>query len=158
MHRLQELVRLHRLGEGAREVARKLGMSPNTEREYRKALENAGVLNGDANELPELVELRAIVEAAKPVVAVAQQRSSIEQWRLPIETLMDAGAGPTAIFDRLRIERDDFTGTVSAVKRLVASIRREKGVDPNDVAIPVETLPGKIAQVDFGAVGCNGSR
>jgi hypothetical protein len=47
---------------------------------------------------------------------------------------------------------------VSAVKRLVASIRREKGVDPNDVAIPVETLPGKIAQVDFGAVGCNGSR
>jgi transposase len=153
MHRIQELVRLHRLGEGAREVARKLGMSPNTERDYRRALERAGVLSGDANELPELAELRAIVEAAKPVVTVPQQRSSIEQWRPQVEDLMKNGATPTAIFDRLRLERDDFTGTVSSVKRLVASIRREKGVDPNEVAIPVETLPGKVAQVDFGAVG-----
>jgi len=32
MHRLRELVRLHRQGTGAREVARLLGMSPNTER------------------------------------------------------------------------------------------------------------------------------
>ncbi len=34
MHRLQELVRLHRMGTGAREVARLLRMSPNTERDY----------------------------------------------------------------------------------------------------------------------------
>ena len=37
MHQLQELVRLHRLGTGAPEVARLLGISPNTEREYRLA-------------------------------------------------------------------------------------------------------------------------
>ncbi len=37
MHQLQELVRLHRLGVGAREVARLLQMSPNTEREYRES-------------------------------------------------------------------------------------------------------------------------
>jgi transposase-like protein len=38
MHRLQDLVRLHRLGTRARTVARRLGMSPNTERRYRRIL------------------------------------------------------------------------------------------------------------------------
>jgi DNA-binding CsgD family transcriptional regulator len=36
MHQLQELVRLHRLGTGAREVARLLGVSPNTARVHRE--------------------------------------------------------------------------------------------------------------------------
>ena len=39
MHRLQELVRLHRMGLPARQVARELGMGPNTERRYRQILE-----------------------------------------------------------------------------------------------------------------------
>lgn len=46
MDRLQELVRLHRMGEGAREVARLLGMSPNTEREYRQVLLERGCSRG----------------------------------------------------------------------------------------------------------------
>jgi len=46
MDRLQELVRLHRMGTGAREVARMLRMSPNTERDYRQALEKEGLLDG----------------------------------------------------------------------------------------------------------------
>lgn len=108
------------------------------------------MLQGDPDDLPELGELRAIVEAAKPVVKVAQQRSSIEQWRPRVEALLDDGAAATAIYDRLRVEVAEFPGTLSAVKRLVAAVKREKGVSPNDVAIPVETLPGKVAQVDFG--------
>ena len=43
MDRLQELVRLHRMGTGAREVARILQISPNTEREYRVALGAEGL-------------------------------------------------------------------------------------------------------------------
>jgi len=46
MDRLQELVRLHRMGTGAREVARLLKMSPNTERAYREALERENLLEG----------------------------------------------------------------------------------------------------------------
>ncbi len=46
MHRLQELVRLHRMGTGKREVARLLKMSPRIELEYRKALSKAGLLEG----------------------------------------------------------------------------------------------------------------
>jgi len=41
MHRLQELVRLHRLGTPVREVARLLQMGPGTERRYRHALRQA---------------------------------------------------------------------------------------------------------------------
>jgi hypothetical protein len=52
MDRLQELVRLHRMGSGAREVARLLSMSPNTERMYRLALEAVGLLAGPVADLP----------------------------------------------------------------------------------------------------------
>ena len=52
MDRLQELVRLHRMGSGDREVARLLGMSPNTERQYRQALDATGLLAGTAEVTP----------------------------------------------------------------------------------------------------------
>jgi transposase len=153
MHRLQELVRLHRLGDGAREVARKLGISPNTEREYRMALALAGLLEGAPEALPELAVLRAAVDAHKPSRSPPQQESSVERWRERIETMMNDGAPPTAIYDRLRVDEAEFEGSLSAVKRMYASLRKAKGVEPGDVAIPVETLPGKVAQVDFGSVG-----
>jgi transposase len=39
------------------------------------------------------------------------------------------------------------------VKRLWRRWRKGRGVQAEDVAIPVETLPGDVAQVDFGYVG-----
>ena len=62
MDRLQELVRLHRMGTGAREVARLLAMSPNTERTYRTALAAEGLLDGSAEELPALDILKEAAE------------------------------------------------------------------------------------------------
>ncbi|TPV97296.1 MAG: IS21 family transposase [Myxococcales bacterium FL481] len=153
MHRLQDIVRLHRLGERARAIARMLKISPNTERRYRHALEQAGLLHGDPDELPELAALQRAVEAALPFQPLPQQASSLERWRPHIEALIDDGAAPKAIFDRLRLEHADFNGTLSAVKRLYASTRRKRGICVTDVAIPVDTAPGKVAQVDFGAVG-----
>ena len=69
MHRLQELVRLYRMGTGVRERARLLAMSTRTERTYRAALAGAGLLEGDSKELPEADALRAAVEAVLPQVA-----------------------------------------------------------------------------------------
>lgn len=43
MHRLQELVRLHRMSSGSHAAARMLRMSPNTEPLYRAALMAAGL-------------------------------------------------------------------------------------------------------------------
>jgi DNA-binding IclR family transcriptional regulator len=65
MYRLQDLVRLHRLGTSVR-LARRLGMSPNTERTYRHALAAQGLLAGDPDALPELETLRHAIETALP--------------------------------------------------------------------------------------------
>ena len=61
--------------------------------------------------------------------------------------------GPRAIFDHLRINRPDFEVGYDSVKRFCARLRRAEGVKPEDVAIPVDTAPGEVAQVDFGYVG-----
>ena len=61
LHRLEEMVRLHRLGTTKHEVARMLVMSPNTERVYRGALAAAGLLDGPVDAPPSLAELRAAV-------------------------------------------------------------------------------------------------
>ncbi len=66
--------------------------------------------------------------------------------------MLDAGAGPTAIYDRLRLDKR-FEGSLGAVKRLCLRLRKAKGVAAEDVVIPVETAAGEVAQVDFGYVG-----
>jgi transposase len=154
MDRLQELVRLHRMRTGAREVARLLGMGPNTERLYREALEAAGLMIGPVEDLPELEVLKAAVATHAPPKPKPQQTSSIEEWTERVRALMGDGLKARAIFDRLRLEQEPaFVGTYPAVRRLVASIGKAAGFRAEDVAIPVETEPGEVAQVDFGEVG-----
>jgi transposase len=153
MHRLQELVRLHRMGTGAREVARVLQVSPNTEREYRRALAAEGLLDGDAGDVPSLEVLRAAVERHLPVVAPPQMVSTAEPVRDRIVELAKLGLKPQAIYDRLRLEDANFTVSFWAVRGAWRKWRKERGVRAEDVAIPVETAAGEIAQVDFGYVG-----
>jgi transposase len=154
MHRLEELVRLHRMGTGAREAARLLGMSPNTERQYRLALVAEELLAGAPDALPSLEALKAAVVKHLPPAPVPEaQQSQIEPWREHIATLLAKGLQPRAAFERLRLEEPSFGGTYPQVKRLCRAMKRARGVRAEDVAIPVETLPGEIAQVDFGHVG-----
>lgn len=154
MHRLQELIRLHRLGTKAREIARMLKMSPNTERKYREALHAGKLLEGPAEEIPQMEVLKlAINQALPPPEAAYQQVSSVDGWSDKITKMVEGGATPTAIYDRLRLEEEEFQGSLSAIKRICLRIKKAKGVRAEDVAIPVETEPGKVAQVDFGYVG-----
>lgn len=152
MHLLQELVRLHRLGLSNRVIAKRLGISRTTERKYRTPLSIAGMLEGDPAALPELAELKAVVAADHGDEAPATRPSSIEDWVDTITAMLEAGAGPTAIYDRLRLD-ERFEGSLGAVKRLCLRLRKAKGISAEDVAIPVETVAGEVAQVDFGYVG-----
>jgi transposase len=152
MHRLQEVVRLHRMGRSTRVIARQLRMSRNTIRRYLEALERGGLLAGALDELPEVDALRACVEVQAPAKPAPQQSSSIERWVERIEQ-MHADAGPTAIHDFLRVNEPDYTGSLSAVKRLCLRLDRKRGPQPEEVAIPVETVPGEVAQVDFKYAG-----
>ena len=153
MHRLQEFVRLHRLKTGCREVCRLLGMGRTTELRYREVLAKAGLLEGDPADLPTEAVLRAATTVTATKVIAQQEISSVEPWRAQIATMVERGAAPRAIRDCLRLSDPDFACSESAVKRFVARLRRERGITAADVAIPVETGPGEVAQVDFGYLG-----
>jgi len=150
---LQELVRLHRMGTGCREVARLLAISPNTERQYREILATEGLLSGPVDTLPELAELRAAMLKHLGENRTPQQTSSVESWSEVVSAMMAKEATPKAIYDCLRLEHSGFAGSLSAIKRLYARLRGEKPVEAKDVVIPVVSGPGEIAQVDFGYVG-----
>ena len=82
-----------------------------------------------------------------------QQRSSAETWTERIGALVAAGHHASAIFQRLTTEEPLFDASYDAVKRLCRRLCTERPVQPEDVAIRVETPAGEIAQIDFGYVG-----
>lgn len=153
MDRLQELVRLHRMGTGSREVARLLRMGPNTERDYRAALKAAGLLDGNVEELPELEVLKEAVQQQLAKRAPAQMTSSIPEWEPRVIHYAEKGLTAKRIYDRLKLEEPEFRGSYYAVRTLWRRWRKERGVRAEDVVIPVDTAAGDIAQVDFGYVG-----
>ena len=153
--RLRELVRLRRMHCSAREIERFLGMSPHTQRRYAGALALAGLLEGDARLLPSRAAIRAAVREHLP--APARQPSSLAPWRPRVEALLRRGLRVRTIHSRLLLEPpgelSPFAASYSALKRLVRAIRKEVGIRPEDVALPVDTAPGEIAQVDLGYLG-----
>ena len=135
MDRLQELVRLHRMGTGAREVARMLRMSPNTERDYRRALVKDGLLDGDAGDIPPPEALKAGVERQLPVVVPPQMVSTADALRDEIIGLAKTGLKARAIYDRLRLEDAKLEVSYWAVRAVWRRWRKERGVVAEDVAI-----------------------
>lgn len=154
-YRLQELIRLRRAGASARQVVRMLRMSPKTERRYRAALGEAGLLEGQPEELPAVDVIARVIRQALPVPG--GKRSTVEPWRSEVEALMDKGLSAQAIHDRLRLETRGsarpFRVSYSAVKRFVRGVKRERGLHAGEVAVPVDSAPGEEAQVDFGYAG-----
>jgi transposase len=153
VHQLQEVVRLHRMGVSRRRIARDLRMSRTTISRALEAFGGASLLEGDPSALPQRADLRHVFEAAYPSKRAPQQVSSVTEWRDDIERLRKKGARPTAIHDWLRLNQDGYKGSLSAVKRMCLRLDREAGPRPQDVAIPVETVPGEVAQVDFVYAG-----
>ncbi len=119
MHRIQELVRLHRLGQGQRAIAQQLGMGRDTIRTYQGKLREAGLLEGCPADLPDSAALREVVgEGDGPSEQIAQTPSSVEEWKPKISQLYEKGCGATAIHDHLRLCEIDYSGSLSAIKRI----------------------------------------
>jgi len=152
MYRIQELVRLHRLGQSQRAIAQQLRMGRDTIRDYQEKLARAGLLNGPPDELPESAVLKEVIGEEVDEEA-GQTSSSVEQWKPKVSALREKGCGPTAIHDHLRLHEPDYSGSLSAIKRMCCRLRAEAGPKEQDVAIRVETPPGEVAQVDFGYAG-----
>ncbi len=152
MHQIQEVIRLHRLGRGQRAIARQLRMGRDTIRTYQEKLEQAGLLHGSPDDLPDIAVLQTMI--AEEFSAPSEEpNSSVDAWKMKISKLHKAGVGPTAIHDHLRLQIPDYTGHLSSVKRMCNRLSREEGPKATDVAIRVETAPGDVAQVDFGYAG-----
>ena len=77
----------------------------------------------------------------------AQEISSVVEYKPIIEKLLLQGLTPRPIFDRLRIEYPEFSGSYWAIKRLCRSLKKSQPISPEEVAIVVETEAGEIAQV-----------
>ena len=152
MHRVQEVIRLHRLGRSRRVIAGQLRMGRNTIRRYQRVLANAGLLEGLADDLPTIESLQEAMAEELPA-PVPESKSSVEPWKTKVEELHKTGSGPTAIHDHLRLHVADYTGHLSSVKRLCHRLTREAGPRATDVAIRVDTVPGEVGQVDFGYAG-----
>jgi hypothetical protein len=88
MHRLQEMVRLHRLGKSVRVVARRLQMGRDNVRLYQMVLRQADLLDGNAAEQPEAEALRAAVVSHRPSQASPQQTTSFERWRTQVAEML----------------------------------------------------------------------
>jgi len=116
-------------------------------------LKEAGLLGGSEFELPSLEELKKAVQAAFPSKRPVQQISSVSKWKEEIHRMYEKGSGPKAIFDYLRLEHKDFDGSLWAIRRVCRRLEKSRPITSDEVVIPVETAPGKIAQVDFGYVG-----
>jgi len=153
MHRLQELIRLRRMGQSQRAISGQIRMGRPTIRRYLKALEEGGVQLDSDEDLPAPAVLRAIVEKHLPAKEAPQQVSSVRSWESDIERLWKTGAGPTSIYDHLRLHVGEFSGSLSSVKRCCRRYKKAQGPIAADVAIPVDTVAGEVAQVDFGYVG-----
>lgn len=88
-----------------------------------------------------------------PVKIAPQQVSSLEAIADEIVVMAKKGAYPKSIYDKLVLDHPGFSGSLSAVKRVWRQWHKARGVQAEDVAIPVDTAPGDVAQVDFGYVG-----
>jgi transposase len=136
-----------------REVARLLNMSPNTERTYRTALETEGLLAGPADDVPLAEVLRAAVEKRLPMATPPQMVSNVDGLRERIVELAERGLKARAIYSRLRLDDPTLTASFYSVRAAWRRWNKARGVRAEDVAIPVETAAGEVAQVDFGYVG-----
>ncbi len=124
MHQLQELVRLHRLGHGPVAVARRVGLARKTERKYRRLFELAELLDGPADDLPELRALREAIGQSPE--APSQEQSSVADLTQDVLDGIGKGLGPTAIHQMLREQNGRYCGSLSALKRLCKRLRGEQ--------------------------------
>jgi transposase len=143
---IQILLRRMQAGEKDRSIARAMHLDRKTVAKYRAWATEQHVLDGP---LPDLATLHARLTASLGSDNPPQNQSSLEAYREEIMSLLKQGLGPRLIFQTLS-ERPDFTGSESAVYRLAAKLKPPQKA--NAVG-RIETPPGEVAQVDFGAIG-----
>jgi transposase len=119
-------------GWSIREIARRLGYSRQT---VRKAL------------IVPAEEPQYRLDRVRPSPVMDKHLPIIEEWLKEDETAPPKQRHTAKrIYDRL-VDEYGFTGAESTVRRSVAKLR---GLRYREVFVPLESVPGKVAQADFG--------
>ena len=139
----QILVRM-RQGDSDRDIARSGIMGRKKLSAVREMAEGCGWLTQEAP-LPDDAELAAAFSA--PASPPTDTQSSAAPWREEVAKWHATGITGTRIH-KVLIERHGYTGSYSSVYRLLQQIR---AVQPPEVPMRLDFLPGEAAQVDFGA-------
>jgi len=146
---LQELLRRLRAGETRAAISRDMKISVNTVKDYRQWAEAQWLLTDEA--LPDLATLEVLRQQRfHPRRQRHPNESSMEGFRNQITELVKQGYKPRAIWHLLNRRYPGLAGSESAVWRLVKSLPVDT---PPQVVLRIETLPGEVAQVDFGYIG-----
>jgi len=143
---IHALLRRIQSGEKDRQIARALHIDRKTVAKYRAWATAHNLLEGP---LPDLNTLHRLLTENTNNDNPLRSPSSMDEYRNEIVALQRQGLGPRLIFQTLN-ERPDFTGSESAVYRLASKLKPPKAIS---AVGRIETLPGEVAQVDFGAVG-----
>jgi transposase len=143
---VREMLRRLRLGESARAVAKGLGVSRNTVREYVAWFEAEQLPPGDAAALPTAAELDERLARAEPV----QPPPRLMPYRDEIAEFVGAGLQVKVAWERFVAAHPDVHASYTAFRRFV---RRYVDERPRRAFVRLEVGPGEEAQVDFGFAG-----
>ena len=143
---VREMLRRLRLGESARAVAKGLGVSRNTVREYVAWFEAEALLVDDAAVLPSAAELEERLARAEPVA----EPPRLMPYRDEIAELISAGLQVKVVWERFSSTHPDQRTSYTAFRRFV---RRYVDERPHRAVVRLEVAPGEEAQVDFGYAG-----
>jgi hypothetical protein len=138
----QVLARL-RQGDSDRDIARSRLMGRRKVMALRQLASRQGWLSPEAP-LPDDATIAASIAPARRAHSTI---SSVEPHRAVVEHYAAQGVGGVAIHAALK-RAHGYTGSYSAVRRILAGIRAEL---PPDVTVRLHFEPGEAAQVDFGA-------
>jgi len=144
MYHIHEILHRRRNGASARRIADTLGHSRSTVERYLAWGEAQGYLD----RTQPLPAPEALVQMEGERLRPPHMTSTVEPYRLVVETLLDHGVEIQAILQRLQANHG-YTGSYSSVRRFIQRIRPQ---DPR-VCVRVDTPPGAQAQVDFGSAG-----
>ena len=144
---VREMLRRLRLGQTRRAVAKELGVSRNTVRDYSEWFEREGLLSGDAD-LPTAQDLANRLGVTRATLPLAQPR--LLPYREEVEALVALGLDLSVAWRRFCDAHPSARVSYQVFRRFV---RRHIESKQPRAFLRIEVPPGAEAQVDFGFVG-----
>ncbi len=143
MHHYRQALLRMRQGDSDRDIADAKIMGRRKAGQWRELAQERGWLD---TQVP-LPDDEAVAAALNPPKRASTTISSLEEHRTKVASWVEQNVPGTAIHQALQ-RQHGWTGSYSAVRRMVATIRATL---PPEITCRLEFAPGEAAQVDFGA-------